>query len=193
LGAVVYDAGDAVAASFREGKNPFGPWKFGWSVGLNGELHTFTSNEQSKQDNGQESVWFDPINYYDITPTVRHNFGPDYNNNDVSFKAGALLLTPRGNVQPSYCHVLWSAPEDGTYAVSCAFFGQQRNINVDVHVLVNGRSVLDSVLAKTGDSRAFAGNFVLKTGDTIDFAVGPQGGPRAYAFATGLDAKIAKQ
>ncbi len=188
-GTVVYDAHLAALNSLAAVQNPYGPWKFGWSVGLTDPLVLFSNMEQSKQDNGQEAVWFDPTNYANVLPSVRYNFGPDFSNGDVTFKSGALLLTPGAKARPSFVHVVWTAPEDGNYTISCAFFGQQKGIGVVVDVLVRGAVVLTDAIMQDGASRPYVGEVLLHVGDTVDFAVGRNGGN----LVTGLDALITKK
>ena len=183
--AAVYDA----RASFRTNTNPNGVWKYGWSTGLNGALTLFRRASKPPVNNGLELMWDDPANSRGWAPSVAVNSGGDFNDGNVTFKAGALIMAV-GTTGNSYAHVVWTAPQGGQYLLKSLFIAQQNRINVDVHVLVNGASIYDSSITQNGVSRAFSQTFTLARGDTVDFALGPNGDMSIHAGNTGLEASL---
>jgi sugar lactone lactonase YvrE len=185
-----FDANADFEAGWAAGTNPNGVWSYGRTTDLGGPLVLFTRNYVPAINNGLEHMWDDPNDSAGATPSVARNSGGDFNNGNVTFRAGALILHPCGVDGHDYAHVVFTAPSDGSYSLAGDFFAQQNNINVDVHVLVNGASVFDSTITSNGVSRPFSGTFGLSAGDTIDFTVGPNGNFVPHAGNTGLDATI---
>jgi subtilisin-like proprotein convertase family protein len=170
-GGAAYDA----QAAFSIKSNPNGFWKYAWSDGLSGSLNLFPSAEVNAPiNNGLELFWYDPSNNLGYSPSVAINTGGDFNNGNVTFAAGALIVTPGGtNNYSSYAHVIWTAPASGSYSLVSQFTAQQTNINVDVNVLINGFQAYSSTITQNGVSRSFATNITISAGSTVDFAVGP--------------------
>jgi hypothetical protein len=190
--AQIYDATADFEAGWVAGNNPNGVWSYGWTNGIAGPLTLFTRNHIPIVNNNLEHMWDDPNNSFGFTPSVARNTGGDFDDGNVTFTAGALILHPSGIDGQAYAHVIWTAPENGIYALESTFFAQQNNINVDVHILVSGVSVFDDAITSNGVSRAFSGDFTLSVGDTIDFTVGPNGDFVLHPGNTGLDAMIRK-
>ncbi|MGQ0634179.1 MAG: PEP-CTERM sorting domain-containing protein [Planctomycetaceae bacterium] len=185
---LIYDANADFEAGWVAGTNPNGVWSYGWTPGISGALTLFTRNHIPNVNNDLEHMWDDPNNNLGFAPSVARNAGGDFDDGNVTFLAGALISHPGdGDV---YSHVIWTAPQAGTYSLASTFFAQQNGINVDVHVLVNGVSVFDNDITSNGVSRDFDDVVTLSAGDTIDFAVGPNGDFNLHPGNTGLDATI---
>jgi len=186
----VYDA----RADFRPGwianKNPNGCWTYGWTKGIQGNLMRFPKARLYPINNGLEQMWYDPANNAGATPSVARNSGGDYDDSNVTFLAGALILHPGGKDGRAYAHVIWTAPRHGDYLVRSVFFSQQYSIDVDVNILVNQKRIFNDTLTKDGAQRGFVREVRLAKGDTIDFAVGPNGNYFLHPANTGLDAQI---
>jgi hypothetical protein len=187
-----YDATSDFEVGWDAGSNPNGVWSYGWTHGIDGTLTLFTRNHMPAVNNNREQMWDDPTNSFGFTPSVARNAGGDFDNGNVTLKEGALIMHPGGSDGADYAHVIWTATEDGDYALTSTFFAQQNGINVDVHVLVNGVSVYDETITNNGVSRAFSETFSISSGSTIVFAVGPNGDFRLHPGNTGLDATIRK-
>ena len=86
------------ALDFRPGwiadKNPNGCWTYGWTKGIKGHLTRFPKARLYPINNGQEQMWYDPANNAGATPSVARNSGGDYDDSNVTFLAGALILHP---------------------------------------------------------------------------------------------------
>jgi sugar lactone lactonase YvrE len=188
--APTFDANADFEAGWAAGTNPNGVWSYGRTTDLGGPLTLFTRHYIPPVNNNLEHGWDDPSDSSGFTPSVARNAGGDFNNGNVTFQAGALILHPCGVSGHDDAHVIFTAPAAGSYSLTGDFFAQQNNINVDVHVLVNGGSVFDSTITSNGVSRPFSGTFALAAGDTIDFAVGPNGNFVQHPGNTGLNATI---
>jgi hypothetical protein len=189
-GTQIYDATADFEVGWLAGSNPNGVWSYGWTNGIAGPLTLFTRNHIPIVNNNLEHMWDDPNNSSGFTPSVAWNAGGDFDDGNVTFVAGALLLHPCGIDGQAYAHVIWTAPVGGTYSLTSTFFAQQNGINVDVHILVNGISVFDNTITNNGVSHTFSDVFNLSAGETIDFAVGPNGEFNLHPGNTGLDATI---
>jgi hypothetical protein len=188
--ASTYDATADFEAGWAAGTNPNGVWSYGWTPDLGGPLTLFTRHYIPPVNNNLELMWDDPNESSGATPSVALNSGGDFNNGNVTFQAGALILHPNGPSGHDYTHVIFTAPAAGSYSLAGDFFAQQNGIDVDVHVLVNGVSVFDSTITTNGVSRPFSGTLALAAGDVIDFTVGPNGDFIPHAGNTGLQATI---
>ena len=184
----VYSALLDYEAGWIAGTNPNGVWRYGWSNTLTSPLKLFTRTLVPERNGGQEHMWDDPDNSYADAPSVARNSGGDYDDGNVSFRAGALLLTPGEG--GTYAHVVFTAPSHGDYAVAATFYAQQYAINSDAEVLVNGKLKFSDTLTSMGESHSYARSFSLKAGETIDFVVGPNGQPELHPANTGLEAII---
>lgn len=179
-----------VTRDFSVANNPNGVWQYGWSEGMTGSLVLYSRSSIPAINNDMEDGWDDPNNSSGFTPSVALNTGGDFNDGNVTFSSGALIMHPCGIDGQAYCHVIWTAPQNGDYFLNSSFFAQQNNINVDVHILVKGSSVFDSTITQNSTIRPFTGTFMLHTGDTIDFTVGPDGNFIQHPGNTGIQAII---
>jgi subtilisin-like proprotein convertase family protein len=179
-------------ADFSTNSNPNGLWKYAWSHGLSGALKLFPIAGISPLiNNGMEAIWYDPANNNDFAPSVAINTGGAFDNTNVRFDAGALIVAPGGqNTYDSYTHLIWTAQTSGSYSLVSQFTAQQYNINVDVNVLVNGVRIFTSTIAQIGVSRSFTTNLTLTAGSTVDFAVGPNGNLVRHATNTRIQASL---
>jgi sugar lactone lactonase YvrE len=188
--APTYDANADFEAGWAAGTNPNGVWSYGRTIDISGPLVLFTRHYIPPVNNNLEQMWDDPNDSSGATPSVALNSGGAFNDGNVTFQAGALIMHPCGVSGHDYAHVIFTAPATGSYSLAGDFFAQQNGIDVDVHVLVNGVSVFDSTITSNGVSRPFSGTFSLSAGDTIDFAVGPNGNFVQHQGNTGLSATI---
>ncbi len=185
--ATTYDA----RADFSTNSNPNGAWRYSWSDGLAGAQHLFPRAIKAPINNNLENMWYDPANNQAWCPSVALNTGGAYNDGNVTFNAGALIMHPCGTNGLAYAHTIWTAPAKGLYSVASTFYAQQNAINVDVKVRVNSTVVYSSTITQNGTSVSFATNIIsLAAGDTIDFAVGPNNNFVPHAGNTGLEAVI---
>jgi hypothetical protein len=171
------------------GSNPNGLWRYGWSSGLQGGLNLFTRASVCPVNNKAEHMWDDPANSVGCTPSIARNSGGDFDDGNVHFAAGALILHPGGTDGHAYAHAIWTAPADGAYTIGATFYAQQYGVNVDVHVLVNGANKFAAAITN-GETRAFSHRYKLLAGQTIDFAVGPNGNFNLHPGNTGLEAVV---
>jgi len=179
-----------VTRDFSVSRNPDGVWKYGWSEGIGGRLVLYSRSSMPSINNGLEDGWDDPNNDSGFTPSVALNTGGDFDDGNVTYSAGALILHPCGIDGQAYCHVIWTAPRRGDYFLNSSFFAQQYGINVDVHILVKGTSVFDSTITQNTVIRNFTKTLKLSAGDTIDFTVGPNDNFSLHPGNTGLQAII---
>ncbi len=180
----VYDA----AADFSLAENPNGAWSYGQSASVGGQIALYSTN---MVDSLGLSVWYGSTDNY--TPSVAKNTtGQAINNatHSITWPAGALSFHPSRYNQQSV--VRWTAPEDGTCAIEASFtlLDAQAN-NVDVHILHNGSSLMNTVISGYLGSTSFSTEnpIDVQAGDTIDFAVG-YGSNSFLNDTTQLEAKI---
>jgi len=181
---------DAVR-DFSTENNPTGNgWKYGWSENLTGAFVLFTRSSNPGINNGLEIGWDDPNNSNGFTPSVAINSGPDFDDGNVTFSAGALILHPCGLDGHAYSHVIWTSPTTRNYFVTSTFIAQQYNVDVDVNISVNGTSVFANTLTHIDQYRWFSGVFRVRAGQQIDFAVGPNANFFLHPGNTGFQATI---
>ena len=180
---------DAVR-DFSAEANPNGVWKYGWSEDLTGGFVLYTRSSMPGINNGLELGWDDPNNSAGFTPSVAINTGGDFDDGNVTFAAGALILHPCGLDGHAYSHVIWTSPRSGSYFVTSTFIAQQYSVDVDVNILVNGQSVFANTLTHIDQYRWFSGVFRVRAGQQIDFAVGPNANFFLHPGNTGFQATI---
>ena len=212
-----YNAAADFAKSWDVKKNPYGAWRYGWSDGLYGTFVLFPYASILPYHNRQQAGWNDPSVDYGYTPSVRLNFGGDYDDGNVAYRAGAFILHGGGKGGNDFAHAIWTAPTSGRYSVYVVFEAQQYGINADAHILVSttaaalpdaplvihlpgepaqkGKvvSCYDTVLTQNRMTGNFTGNFTLAEGDTIDFAVGQNNTKPQHPGCVALNAVIQKQ
>jgi hypothetical protein len=172
------------------GTNPNGTWSYGWSSDLTAPITLFSLTLIPPIDNGMQHMWEDPANNIGGAPHVARNSGGDYDDGNVSWIAGKLGLHPgQGG---TYAHVIFTAPSTGLYSIAATFYAQQYGISVDVHVLVNGKVHFSDTLTQMPESHSFAEFIPLRAGQTVNFAVGPNGLFDLHAGHTGLEAIVAR-
>jgi hypothetical protein len=185
----IYDAAFDFLPGWTAGKNPNGCWTYGWTTDLSGAFHIYPQASISPLDNNPQQ-WIDPANNLGQSPDVKRNQNGDFDNGNVTYLAGALLLTGCGTDGHSYSHVIWTAPKKGRYLVSTIFYAQQNGISADVHILLKGRQVFSTSFTQNGEQAEFVDIFSLKAGDKIDFASGPNGQFFLHPANVGLDAQV---
>jgi len=185
----IYDAAFDFLPGWTAATNPNGCWTYGWTKDLSGAFHIYPEASISPLDNNPQQ-WIDPANDLGRTPAVTRNQNGDFNNGNVTWLAGALLLTGNGVDGHTYSHVIWTAPKKGAYLVSTIFYAAQNNISAEVHILVKGREVFSAIFTQNGVQEEFVDVFQLKAGDQIDFASGPNGQFFLHPAYTGLNAQV---
>jgi hypothetical protein len=182
--AQVWDA----RADFSTNSNPNGPWNYAWSPGLTHPPVRFPRFHVPAVNNGMQQIWDDPGNSNGFTPSVSINAGGDYNNGNVTFNAGALILHGCGTSGRDYAHVIWTAPSADRYRLTGWFYAQQNWIQADVHVLLNGQPIFSGVITANGQILSFSRKLSLAAGDTLGFSVGPGGVFFLHEGNVGLEA-----
>jgi len=175
---------------WNAGRNPNGVWSYSWSWALTGPQTLFPRHWIPPVDNNLKQMWDDPDNNEGYAPFVAVNSGGAYDDGNVSFAAGALLLSPGAG--GSYAHVTFTTPSNGRYSVDTLFYAQQYGCNADINVFVNGKSVFSNTITDMGQSRSFAKGFDLTKGQTIDLVVGPNGQAELHPGHVGLEATITR-
>ncbi|HTN75665.1 MAG TPA: VCBS domain-containing protein, partial [Pirellulaceae bacterium] len=115
--------------------------------------------------------------------------------------AGKLVLHPaEGNSPNPFAIVRWTAPASGTYDLTAAWndisSGGGAAPGVDLHIVVNGVSVFDSVASIETDafptSVSTTQVISVLAGQTVDFVLGPNGttGATYYNDGTVFDATL---
>ncbi len=184
----VYSAVLDYDAGWIAGTNPNGVWRYGWSSSLTSPLTLYSRHHVPAVDNNLKQMWDDPNNNEGFAPHVSRNSGADYNDGNVVFAAGALLLSPGAG--GTYSHVVFVTPSFGLYTVAATFYAQQYGVNADVDVVVNGKVKFHDTITGIDQSQSFARTFLLKAGQTVDFAVGPNRQSELHAAHTGLEAIV---
>lgn len=184
--AVVHAASFNPSVDFSLSGNPNGPWSYGYSQTLGGPLIPHASSGS----NGGLDFWNTDISIG--LPWVARNSTASPMNwaGTTVFAPGALSLHPGPNGQVAILR--FTAPSTGQYAISGAFFGQDYvgPTTTDVHLLLNGSSIFDGVVADFGTSQSFNITTALAAGSFLDFAVG-FGSNQTYLYdSTGLTATI---
>jgi len=190
----VYSALLDFQAGWVNGENPYGVWSYGGSWGLTGSLVLF---QQHWTDSDYEMLqqWAEPSVFGEGSadagvPQVSRNWKGDIDDGNISTAAGRLALHP--GVNYAYAHIVFTAPAGGLYSVVATFYAQQWGIDTDVHVLVRGRAHFSKTITNMGESQSFAQLLFLRAGETVDFAVGPNGNPELHPGHTGLEAVVAR-
>ena len=89
----------------------------------------------------------------------------------VTWRPRQLAFHPGGGGQ--YGAVRWTAPAAGKVQIAAAFRGIAERATTDVHLMHNGRSLLEQGINVGGGNEAsYRGTVEVKPGDTIDAAVG---------------------
>jgi len=96
----------------------------------------------------------------------------------VTWQPGQLAFHPGPNGE--YSVVRWTCPRAGDHTVEATFTGIAMAATTDVHVLHNGKSLLDGLISLEGqpNETAFAQPLALAAGDVLDFVLGY--GNRSY-------------
>ena len=174
------------AADFSASANPNGVWSYGSEATLGGPFVLFTTSSMSDLGGSIES-WRGPSGL----PGVFYNpTAAPVSFSTILIAPGQLFLHPAD--VGVYAVVRFTAPSLGLYSIASAFttIDTCPCHETDVHVLLNGFSLFDDMLAGDfGVPHSFSNSSIsLLAGDTIDFAVGPNA---AASFdSTALGASI---
>jgi hypothetical protein len=178
------------AAEFSGNNNPNGPWTYGYSLTLGDRLIPHRTSLppivsytgglalwRTDLGSGVPALWYNPI-------SLKVSFGT------LVLSPGELVLHPGPNEE--FGLLRFSAPMDGTYNVIGSFGGNDnRGTSSDVHILANGESIFSGLVNGfgPGSGPSFDLTVPLKSGDSIDFAVGT--GHNGFANdGTGLATEI---
>ncbi len=119
-----------------------------------------------------------------LNPTAQtiHALGITWPPGHLAFHPGPLN---------EFSAVRWTAPDAGDAEVAAAFIGLAERATTDVHVLHNGRPLLDGVLNLNGspNEARFNRKLPVAAGDTLDCVVG-SGNAHYGADTTGLSVTI---
>ncbi len=160
-GNVTTDASQQFSAArdFSFTSNPNGAWSYGYTFGLNDPFTLYTMPGSTYYSG--EQGWFGPI-----SGTTAPGFPLV-----VADPVGTPSVLDMGPGPSSYTVVRWTAPSNKRWDVVGEFFGTGLTTS-DVHVLRNGRSLLDSPL-NGSDVVQFFRVVSPGKGGTVDFAAGP--------------------
>jgi hypothetical protein len=170
-------------SEFSSIRNPNGMWSYGASLAPG----SFTIFTVAGQVSGLDS-WRVAAGIPDSTgaPVIYHNGTGSPLNTHIVYPAGQLVLHPGPDGE--YAVLRWTAPADGTYGIESVFTGGDV-ATTDVHVVESGVTLFSGSVSGKGDRQVYRGNRTLRTGDTIDFAVGA-GGNGYFNDSTFLDVTI---
>jgi hypothetical protein len=157
------------ARDFSATNNPNGVWRYGVSSTFGSALTPYNNNakRQGVDSWSSSSIGVDPNVIFNQTGsniTIA---------NTVPLHPGDLMFHPGPTGQ--FSHVLFTAPSAGSYTISGSFGGLDIfGTTTDVHVLVNH---VERFSAEVTGARGVVAPFSLqpislKSGDTVDFAVG---------------------
>ena len=191
--ALVYEP----SAEFSSTQNPRGPWSYGYSLALGGDLLSYNASAPVNVAGPLGVVGIEGYyqnNFYKAPMLVHNPLSLDISNNSIppsTVEAGGIALHPGQNNE--YAVLRFTTPQDGSYDIAGSFFGDNPTpTTTDVHVLVNGVSIFDGIVEGFGPSSAqdFFATRQLTRGDLVEFAVGF--GPNANfgADLTGLNLTI---
>ncbi len=175
------------ALDFSANTNANGVWSYGYSLTLGSPLilHTDRLNVNGVDIWRTDLGSGDPLASHNPTTNVVNLF------NTVSMNPGEFGMHPGPDGE--YAILRFTAPSPGQYHVSGSFYGQDTaGTTTDVHILVNGLSVVDGEVTGFGPDTgpSFATTVKLKAGDNLDFAVGFGNDGNYYNDTTGLSAQI---
>lgn len=193
--AQIYDPSADFDAIFAAGTNQTnGIWTYGWSATLTSALTVYSDHRILPIPGTTLDAWDDLSNNIGFTPLVFKNNGGAYIAGGGNVPSGALVLYGGGQTTQAYSHVLFTAPTTGNYLVDMTFTGRQANpqYDGDVHILHNAASLFSQVLTGPGTNVAtsYMTTLSLAAGDTLDFAVGTDGGTGFFTNTTQLSGMI---
>jgi hypothetical protein len=189
----VYNMSADFAKNWDAKQNPNGVWKYGWSAGIHGDFHLFTDTQTPQNGNHKEHDWVDPEELESGTPVARLNNGGAYDNGNLKYTAGALMMQGGGPSWKDYAHIIWTAPAEGNYLIKAVITDQQHNMDADAQILVNGQSRFGAVYRQSKGTHKYEDQFLFDAGDTVDFAVGLDSKYEGHPGLVGLYVTIEKQ
>ena len=188
----VYDMTADFAKNWDAKTNPNGVWKYGWSKGLHGDFTLFSKTQIAPDGNRKQHDWIDPDHVERGTPAARLNTGGDFDNGNLKYKAGALMMSGGGPGWKDFAHVIFTAPSEGLYEVKAVFSDQQHNMDADAQILVAGKSRFGAMYRQSKGTHKFDDTLALEANDTVDFAVGLDSNYSGHPGLVGLSVTIEK-
>jgi hypothetical protein len=186
LAGQIYDA----TADFSLASNPNGVWSYGYEDSLGASLHLYdVANPDWLGKSGLDSWASSVLGGRD--PNVNHNrTNADLTFLTVTVPAGELEFHPGPNGQFSV--IRWTAPGAGEFNLDAAFRGNDFKYptTTDVHILLNGNSLFSADILAYAPGPSFSDIISVKSGDTIDFAVGSGPDGNYIGDTTGISAII---
>jgi len=85
----------------------------------------FTQAQVAHDGNRKEHDWIDPDHIAQGTPVARLNTGGDFDDGNLKYKAGELMMQGGGPEWKDFAHVIFTAPSEGMYEVKATFIDQQ--------------------------------------------------------------------
>lgn len=178
LSSTTVQAGNA-AAEFSATSNPAGVWSYGWTVALGSSFTLFTNRISS----GGSDFW------YGNQPSLGGN--PGYPTVWRSADIPNDMLLEHPGPAGEYAVLRWTSPIDQTISVSAEFTAQDPHpTSTDVHLLLNGVSLLNGSINSASDIVSFLQAVSFKQGDKLDFAVGYGSNNNYFFDATGIRATV---
>jgi hypothetical protein len=175
-----------VEADFSLAANPNLDWRYGYSSTLTGTLNLYTV--PANNSNGLQT-WNTGVS--DPCADRNANASP-VNSANITWPAHSFSLHPGPSGE--FSHARWTSPRNGIYTIEATFSGFDATpTSTDVHVLINGVSVFNSLVNGYGSGSAktySSGPISLLCGQTVDFAVGYGSNANYHYDTTGLAAKI---
>jgi hypothetical protein len=181
----VYDA----AADFSLASNPNGVWSYGYENSLGSSLILYDMANTTWFGNPGLQAWNSPLG---IDPNVVHNS----TDMDIMFATSVILPARSLQFHPGpngqFSVIRWTAPVAGEFNLDAAFRGNDFVFptTTDVHILFNGNSLFSADVLAYGPGPSFSNIVSVKTGDTIDFAVGVGTDGSYIGDSTGISAII---
>lgn len=168
---VVYDA----AKDFSTVSNPNGVWTYGWEPTVGGPFTRFdkVSTSLDAFPNGATVGWYGYYyGYNQLYPHLEKNItNTTLNAYGFILCPGQLAMLPSND--GSLCVVRFTAPSDGPYHLSSTFEARDmRTCITDVHILLDGASLLTGNLNGFGTTQSLDTTLSLHQGDTLDFLLG---------------------
>ena len=188
----IYDMTADFAKNWVAKKNADSVWKYGWSSGMHGDFTPFTQAQVAGDGNGKEHEWVDPDHIAYGTPVARLNTGGDFDDGNLKYKAGELMMQGGGPDWKDFAHIIFTAPTEGMYEVKATFMDQQHNMDADAHIFIEGESHFSAVYRGAGGTHKYDDTLALDANETVDFAVGLDSNFSGHPGLVGLSVTIDK-
>lgn len=174
---------------FSGEKNPNGVWSYGWIKKLGGNINVYPDysiEAYAAAHNGVDIYGWRDNNLY---PKVGIPFVSEQDVTTNGWKVGPDQLIMHPGFEGEYSIIRWTAPTDGKCNVKAGFAGVLHNDKA-VFIYHNSEELFKDTLSSQEVAPTFKSEFIVKSGDTIDFAVGKVAYTHAAATPTACSAII---